>query len=109
VEIAEGGEISSRGGTDVRTRRQTVRFLRPDGRPIPEVPEAPRIPADPVRTLVRGHRGRGIVPGPWTATPLWQGEVLDLGLAIDMLRTSRDPERLDTPGEPDSRGIPSDG
>jgi hypothetical protein len=36
--------------------------------------------------LVRGHRSRGIDPDAWTPTPRWQGEALDLGLAIDMLR-----------------------
>ncbi|MFC1661215.1 hypothetical protein ACFL3S_07145, partial [Gemmatimonadota bacterium] len=36
--------------------------------------------------LVETHRTRGIEPDAWTATPLWHGEALDYGLALDMLR-----------------------
>jgi len=32
------------------------------------------------------HRTHGIEPDAWTATPLWQGEAFDYGLALDMLR-----------------------
>ena len=62
------------------------RFYRPDGRPFPAVPQAPPVPADARADLVRGNRSRGVDPDAWTATPIWQGEVLDLSLAIDMLR-----------------------
>ena len=61
-------------------------FRRPDGRPLPAVPRAPRLGANPVADLEREHRSRGVAPGPHTTTPLWLGEPLDLGLAIDLLR-----------------------
>jgi hypothetical protein len=72
VELAEGGKA--------------VRFFGPSGRAIPEAPQPPALPAEPVRELVRVHRERGITPDAWTATPLWHGEPLDCGLAIDMFR-----------------------
>ena len=63
-----------------------IRFFRPDGRPIPVVPEPPLVPADPAEELGREHRAKGIVPDAWTATPLWHGEVFDLGMAVEALR-----------------------
>jgi len=63
-----------------------IRFLRPDGRGIPEVPEPPEIPSDPVTTMVRTHAAAGIEPEPQANTPLWYGEPLDVSLALDMLR-----------------------
>jgi hypothetical protein len=65
----------------------SVRFYRPDGRPIPEVPVPPVLAADPGAELCEAHRNRGIDPDEWTATPLWHGERLDYGLALDMLRS----------------------
>ncbi len=81
-----------------------LRFFRPDGEPIPAVPEPPALPADPPADLVRRHRRRGIDPGAWTATPLWQGETLDLGLAIDMLRGLGGGRGPTDPGEDDWDG-----
>jgi len=114
VEMTEGGaeagtvdgaETGTGGGLD----GGPVRFFRPDGRAIPVVPEPPRLPAEPTIDLVRAHRERGIVPHRWTATPLWNGESLDYGLAIDMLRPLKAPggmgERLN--GE-SSRGETSE-
>jgi hypothetical protein len=72
VEVAEGGKA--------------VRFFGPSGRAIPESPQPPPLPAEPVVELVRAHGERGITPDAWTATPLWHGEPLDYGLAIDMFR-----------------------
>ncbi len=61
-------------------------FRRPDGRPLAAVPPAPRLGENPVADLEREHRSRGVAPGAHTTTPLWHGERLDLGLAIDVLR-----------------------
>jgi hypothetical protein len=36
--------------------------------------------------MMNGNRAKDVDPGPWTPTPLWHGEALDLGLAIDMFR-----------------------
>ncbi len=71
VELDEGGR---------------ARFRRPDGRRLPAVPRAPGLGEDPVADLEHEHRSRGVTPGPHTTTPLWLGEPLDLGLAIDLLR-----------------------
>jgi 5-methylcytosine-specific restriction endonuclease McrA len=69
-----------------RVEGDAVRFYRPDGRLLPEVPASPGVPEEPVRELVRVHRERGFEPDAWTAPPLWWGEALDLSLALDMLR-----------------------
>ena len=68
--------------------RGRARFWRPDGSPLPAVPRAPRLGADPVADLEREHRGRGVTPTPHTTTPLWNGEPLDLGWTIYTLRGS---------------------
>jgi hypothetical protein len=63
-----------------------IRFLRPDGRTIPVVPDSPPVPADAAEALAREHQRKDILPDAWTATPLWQGEVFDLGMAVEGLR-----------------------
>ena len=60
-------------------------FRRPDGRVVPDIPCSPQTPPDPV-SVVRMHNDEaGIVVGPRTAKPLWQGERLNVGYAIDVL------------------------
>ena len=62
-----------------------LRFRRPDGRIVPDVPCSPQAPPDPA-SVVRMHNDEaGIVVGPRTATPTWQGERLNVGYAIDVL------------------------
>jgi hypothetical protein len=63
----------------------TLRFRRPDGRPLPEVPTPPRCDGDPVARLRDLHAAEGLRLGPHTAHPGWSGERLDLGWAIDVL------------------------
>jgi len=82
VEVVEGGGVG--GGSPVR-------FFTQDGRAVSVVPESPPLPAEPVAALVQGHKKGGITPDAWTATPLWNGEILDYGLAIDMLRPPKAP------------------
>jgi hypothetical protein len=62
-----------------------LRFRRPDGRVIPDVPPPPQAPDDPVDDLRARHRSDGLSVHPHTATPGWQGEHLDVGWAIDVL------------------------
>jgi hypothetical protein len=62
-----------------------LRFRRPDGRVIPNVPRPPEAPADPVGTVRTDNDTAGIVVSAWTAAPDWQGERLDVGYAIDVL------------------------
>lgn len=63
-----------------------LRFFRPDGRPLPAVPEPPPLPADLLGSLERAHDELGLEFGPWTTTPEWRGEPLDLDFALTTLR-----------------------
>jgi len=62
-----------------------LRFRRPDGRLLPEVPPPPGVPSDPVNVLRARHDAEGLVLHARTATPGWLGEHLDVGWAIDVL------------------------
>jgi hypothetical protein len=63
----------------------TLQFRRPDGQPVPDVPPAPRLQGDPIEELrSRNEMARQQIH-PWTATPVWHGERLDVGWAIDVL------------------------
>jgi len=62
-----------------------LRFRRPDGRLLPEVPPAAAVPADPVRVMRTRHETQGLQIHARTAMPGWLGESLDVGYAIDVL------------------------
>ncbi|HLF92030.1 MAG TPA: DUF222 domain-containing protein, partial [Planctomycetota bacterium] len=62
-----------------------LRFRRPDGRLLPDVPPPAAIPADPVETLRARHEAQGLRIHPRTAMPGWLGEGLNVGYAIDVL------------------------
>jgi hypothetical protein len=62
-----------------------LRFRRPDGRPLPEVPPPAAVPADPVGTLRARHEAEGMRLHARTACAGWLGERLDVGWAIDVL------------------------
>jgi len=62
-----------------------LRFWRPDGRPLPEVPPPAAVPADPVEALRTCHDMQGLQLNGRTGCPLWLGEPLDVGWAIDVL------------------------
>jgi hypothetical protein len=62
-----------------------LRFRRPDGRPLPEVPLPPPVPADPVQALQARHQAQGLRLHARTACPSWMGERLDVGYAIAVL------------------------
>src|SRR5881409_510775 len=71
-----------------RVERQAdgeLRFRRPDGRPVPEVPLPPRVPDDPVRALRARNEAVALRVDASTTRPSWLGERLDLGWAIDVL------------------------
>jgi 5-methylcytosine-specific restriction endonuclease McrA len=70
-----------------------LRFRRPDGRVLPNVPCPPKAPTDPVGTVKTQNDEAGIVVGPRTATPTWQGERLDVGYAIDVLHPRANEKR----------------
>ena len=74
-----------------------LRFRRPDGRILPDVPCAPAVPADPVSVLRAHHGDAGLTLHARTAMPSWLGEHLDVGYAIDVLHPRA--RRID-PGAP---------
>jgi hypothetical protein len=62
-----------------------LRFKRPDGRPLPDVPVPAAVPRDPVETLRACHNSQGLRIGARTACAGWLGERLDVVWAIDVL------------------------
>jgi Domain of unknown function (DUF222)/HNH endonuclease len=62
-----------------------LRFKRPDGRPLPEVPVPAAVPGDPVGALRARHDSDGLRLTARTACPTWLGEGLNVGWAIDVL------------------------
>jgi hypothetical protein len=77
--VHEGGfrvEVAGRG---------EVQFFRPGGARMEQAPVAPTLASNSVERL-RGGNPNGI--GPWTPTPAWYGERLDLDWAIYSLRGS---------------------
>src|SRR5947207_4396197 len=70
-----------------------LRFRRPDGRPLPDVPSPPQVADDPVHVLRARHEAEGLVLHARTATPGWFGEPLDVGWAIDVLHPLATRER----------------
>ena len=62
-----------------------VRFTQADGRPLPEVPEAPRWTGAALAPVDARLAAEGVEMGPETAAPRWDGERLDLDWVIDVL------------------------
>jgi len=81
----------------------TLRFRRPDGRPLPEVPPAAAVPGDPVTALRACHAAQGLRLNARTGCPGWLGERLDVGWAIDVLHPLAT-RVVGSPPSPDGRG-----
>jgi hypothetical protein len=62
-----------------------LRFRRPDGRPLPEVPPPAAAPAAPVAALRARSDAEGLHLDARTACATGLGERLDVGWAIDVL------------------------
>ena len=62
-----------------------LRFRRPDGRVLPEVPPTVRVPCHPVEVLRALNDVEGIVIHARTSMSGWLGERLNIGWAIDVL------------------------
>jgi len=62
-----------------------LRFRRPDGRPLPEVPSPASVPDKPVEALRLVHESHGLRLDARTTCAGWLGEYLDVGWAIDVL------------------------
>jgi hypothetical protein len=71
VEFREGGEVV---------------FHRADGRPVPRIPERPVAADEPVHALERIHDRLGLEIDPWTVTPDWEGDRMDVDWAVGVLR-----------------------
>jgi hypothetical protein len=74
-----------------------LRFRRPDGRPLPEVPTPPKVADDPVHVLRVRHEAQGLRLHARTACPGWMGERLDVGWAIDVLHPLAARTRSESP------------
>ena len=62
-----------------------VHFTQADGRPLPEVPGAPRWTGAALAPVDARLAAEGVEIGPETAAPRWDGEPLDLDWVIDVL------------------------
>lgn len=67
-----------------------LRFRRPSGDPLPDVPPPAAVPRDPVGALRAWHAEQGVAVDARTLRPCWLGERLDLG-AIDVLHPLANP------------------
>ena len=77
--------VHEEGYRVARAEDGALRFARPDGRPLPDVPSAPAVPADPTAALEGRHAADGLRLHAHTACPTWLGERLDVGWALDVL------------------------
>jgi hypothetical protein len=77
--------VHEEGFQVVRQPDGELRFRRPDGRPLLDVPPPPEMPEDPVDVLMDWNAAAGLAIHPRTALPAWLGDRLDLGRAIDVL------------------------
>ena len=69
-----------------------LRFQRPDGRPLPDIPPPSTVPADPVQALRAQNTARGLSLHSKTTCPRWLWERLDVGWAIDVLHPLARPD-----------------
>jgi hypothetical protein len=66
-----------------------VRFRAPGGWLVPEVPAPPPLTGDGAAGLRAANERAGLVIDPWTPTPDWHGEPLDLDWAVYVMRNGR--------------------
>ena len=81
-----------RAGTAVHVGLQ---FRRPNGRPLPDVPAPPVVPADPAGAICAQNAAQGLQLHPRTGLAQWFGERLDVRWAIDVLHPRATRERRD--------------
>jgi hypothetical protein len=70
-----------------------LKFTRPDGRVLPDVPPPPTVLDDPVMATKTDNDARGLHIDAQTSRAGWEGERLDLGWAIDVLHPRATGER----------------
>jgi hypothetical protein len=78
--------VHEEGFQVVREGDWTLKFRRPDGRLLPEVPPSAAIDGNPVEVLRESHHAQGLRLDARTGCAAWFGERLDLVWAIDVLR-----------------------
>jgi hypothetical protein len=83
--------VHEEGYTIARAPDGVFQFRRPDGRPLPDVPAPAAVPPDPVASLRAENVGQGLSINARTSCPLWLGERLDLGWALDVLHPLANP------------------
>jgi 5-methylcytosine-specific restriction endonuclease McrA len=62
-----------------------LRFRRPDGRLLLDVPSSPNVPSDPIKILRARNEANGLRLDARTTMPSWLGERLNVGWAIGVL------------------------
>ena len=77
--------VHEEGYTVDRGPEGTLRFRRPDGRLLPDVPGASAVPRDPVHALKEANTAHGLNLHARTIASSWLGERFDVGWAIDVL------------------------
>ena len=60
-------------------------FIRPDGRALPASPDPATLPADPIGALTAAHRSLDLRITAETNAPGWDGQEMDLDLAVGNL------------------------
>jgi 5-methylcytosine-specific restriction endonuclease McrA len=80
-----------------------LKFRRPNGHALPEVPAPAAVPGDPVTALRACHDAQGLRLTARTARPSWLGERLNVGWAIDVLHPLAQRARPTWVGAPSSR------
>ena len=81
-----------------------LRFRRPDGRPLPQVPPPAAVPSDPVNALRAAHDAQGLHVHARTAMPGWLGDRLDVVYAIDVLHPLARPDIEGAAAQPCTAG-----
>lgn len=77
--------VHEEGYAMAREADGTLTFRRPNGWSIPDVPEPPWLPIDPMDVLKYANLAMGVEVDAQTMTPAWYGERLDVAYAIDVL------------------------
>jgi hypothetical protein len=77
--------VHEEGYTVERDADGTLRFRRPGGHLLPEVPAPSMIALDPVRALMEANETLGLNLDAQTIASSWLAERLDVGWAIDVL------------------------
>ena len=74
----EGYQVEREAGGELQ-------FRRPNGELLPDVPRSSEVPTDPIAVLRAQNEAEGLTLHARTAMPLWLGERLNVGYAIDVL------------------------